>query len=48
MKFFKEIATKTNPDDLDEGFEIKIIRREGAKTKTIVIVNANRKVKSLH
>ena len=41
MSFFKEIATKTNPDDLDEGFEIKIIRREGAKSNTIVVVNPN-------
>ena len=31
MPFFKEIAAKTNPDDLGEGSEIKIIRREGAK-----------------
>ena len=48
MSFFKEIATKTNPNDLDEGFEIKIIRREGAKANTIVVVNPNGKVKSLH
>ena len=48
MPFFKEIATKTNPNDLDEGSEIKIIRREGAKANTIVVVNQNRKVKSLH
>ena len=48
MSFFKEIATKTNPDDLGEGFEIKIIRREGAKSNTIVVVNPNGKVKSLH
>ena len=27
MSFFKGIATKTNPDDLGEDFEIKIIRR---------------------
>ena len=48
MSFFKEIAAKTNPDDLGEGSEIKIIRREGAKANTIVIVNPNGKVKSLH
>ena len=48
MPFFKEIATKTNPDDLGEGFKIKIIRREGAKSNTIVVVNPNGKVKSLH
>ena len=48
MPFFKEIATKTNPDDLGEGSEIKIIRREGAKSNTIVVVNPNGKVKSLH
>ena len=48
MSFFKEIATKTNPDDLSEGSEIKIIRREGAKANTIVVVNPNGKVKSLH
>ena len=48
MSFFKEIAAKTNPDDLDEGSEIKIIRREGAKSNTIVVVNPNGKVKSLH
>ena len=48
MSFFKEIAAKTNPDDLGEGSEIKIIRREGAKSNTIVVVNPNRKVKSLH
>ena len=30
MSFFREIAAKTNPDDLVEGSEIKIIRREGA------------------
>ena len=39
MSFFKEIAAKTNPDDLDESSEIKIIRREGAKSNTIVVVN---------
>ena len=48
MVFFKEIATKIKPDDLDEGFEIKIIRREGTKSNTIVVVNPNGKVKSLH
>ena len=48
MSFFKEIAAKTNPNDLGEGFEIKIIRREGAKANTIVVVNPNGKVKSLH
>jgi len=48
MSFFKEIAAKTNPNDLDEGSEIKIIRREGAKANTIVVVNPNGKVKSLH
>ena len=48
ISFFKEIAAKTNPDDLSEGFEIKIIRREGAKSNTIVVVNPNGKVKSLH
>jgi len=48
MSFFKEIATKTNPDDLNECSEIKIIRREGAKANTIVVVNPNGKVKSLH
>ena len=48
MPFFKEIATKTNPDDLGEGSKIKIIRREGAKSNTIVVVNPNGKVKSLH
>ena len=48
MSFFKEIAAKTNPDDLNEGSEIKIIRREGAKSNTIVVVNPNGKVKSLH
>ena len=48
MSFFKEIAMKTNPDDLGEGSEIKIIRREGAKANTIVVVNPNGKVKSLH
>ena len=48
MPFFKEIATKTNPDDLGEGFEIKIIRRERAKSNIIVVVNPNGKVKSFH
>ena len=48
ISFFKEIAAKTNPDDLIEGSEIKIIRREGAKANTIVVVNPNGKVKSLH
>ena len=48
IPFFKEIATKTNPDDLGEGSKIKIIRREGAKANTIVVVNPNGKVKSLH
>ena len=48
ISFFKEIAAKTNPDDLDEGSEIKIIKREGAKSNTIVVVNPNGKVKSLH
>ena len=48
MPFFREIAAKTNPDDLDEGSEIRIIRREGAKANTIVVVNPNGKVKSLH
>ena len=48
MSFFKEIAAKTNPDDLGEGSKIKIIRREGAKSNTIVVVNPNGKVKSLH
>ena len=48
IPFFKEIASKTNPDDLAEGSEIKIIRREGAKSNTIVVVNPNGKVKSLH
>ena len=47
IPFFKEIAAKTNPDDLGEGFEIKIIKREGAKSNTIVVVNPNGKVKSL-
>ena len=28
MPFFKEIAATTNPNDLDEGSEIKIIRRK--------------------
>ena len=46
--FFKEIAAKTNTDDLGEGSKIKIIRREGAKANTIVVVNPNGKVKSLH
>ena len=51
MEFFKGIAAKTNPDDLGEGSEIKIIkiiRREGAKANNIVVVNPNGKVKSLH
>ena len=48
ISFFKEIAAKTNPDDLIEGSEIKIIRREGAKANTIVVVNPNGKIKSLH
>ena len=48
MPFFKEIAAKTNPNDLSECSEIKIIRREGAKANTIVVVNPNGKVKSLH
>ena len=48
MSFFKEIAAKTNPDDLGEGFEIKIIKREGANANTIVVVNPSGKVKSLH
>ena len=48
MPFFKEIAAKTNPDDLNEGSEIQIIRREGAKANSIVVVNPNGKVKSLH
>ena len=48
MSFFKEIAAKTNPDDLGEDSEIKIIRREGAKANTIVVVNPNGKVKYLH
>ena len=47
MSFFKEIASKTNPDDMSEGSKIKIIRREGAESNTIV-VNPNGKVKSLH
>ena len=34
MSSFKEIATKTNPNDLGEGSEIKIMRREGTKAKT--------------
>ena len=34
-------------DDLDENFEIKIMRREGAKANTMVVVNLNGKVKSL-
>ena len=48
MEFFKEIVAQTNPVDLGEGFEIKIIKREGAKANTIVVVNPNGKVKSLH
>jgi len=48
MPFFKEIVAKTNPDDLGECLKIKIIRREGAKANTIVVVNPNGKVKSLH
>ena len=48
MEFFKKITAKTNPNDLSEGFEMKIIRREGAKANTIVVVNPNGKVKSLH
>ena len=34
--------------NLDEGFEIKIIRLEEAKANTIVVVNPNWKVKSLY
>ena len=48
MEFFKEIAAQTNPDDMDEGSEIKIIRREGVKANTIVVINPHGKVKSLH
>ena len=48
MPFFKEIAAKTNTNDLSEGSKIKIIRREGAKANTIVVVNPNGKVNSLH
>ena len=48
IPFFKEIAAKTNPDDLSECSEIKIIKREGAKANTIVVVNPNGKVKSLY
>ena len=48
MSFFKEIAVKTNPNDLGEDSEIKIIRREGAKANTIVVINSNENVKSLH
>ena len=42
------VVAKTNPDDLGKGSEIKIIRKEGAKTNIIVVVNSNGKVKSLH
>ena len=48
IQFLKEITVKTNQDDLIEGSEIKIIRREGAKANTIVVVKPNGKVKSLH
>ena len=39
---------KTNPDNLTESSEIKIIRRKGAKANIIVVVNPNGKVKYLH
>ena len=43
MSFFKEIAAKTYPDDLDEYAEIKIIRKEGVKMNFVIVINPNRK-----
>ena len=38
IQFLKETAAKTNPDDLCECLEIKIIKKKGTKAKTIVVV----------